>query len=352
MKTIKIKTGKEYNVLVGNNLLNKTGEFCEEIIKQCKTAIITDDNVSKLYLKAVKNSLKEKGYKTVSFIFKAGEASKNINTLSDILEFLAENQMTRGDIIIALGGGVTGDITGLAAAVYLRGIKFIQIPTTLLAQVDSSVGGKTAIDLKAGKNLAGCFYQPELVICDTDALKTLKPSVFSEGMAEVIKYGMIFDKNLLSTLEREDYNLEDVIGRCIILKSNVVEKDEFDNGDRQLLNFGHTIGHAIEQLSRYKISHGEAVAIGMIICAKASFKSGFSEKDYSSKLLKLLKKYNLPYECKYSVNELTEACLVDKKRKGNTLTLIVPKKLGECILHNINVNELQKFVFLGCENDS
>ena len=235
-------------------------------------AVITDSNVDKLYSNILISSLEKSGYKVSKFVFDAGEQSKNANTFVDILEFLANSGLTRSDCVFALGGGVVGDIAGFAASVYLRGIKFVQIPTTLLAAVDSSVGGKTAVNLPAGKNLVGAFHQPSLVLCDLDTLDTLPESVFQDGCAEVIKYGVIYDAGLFSHLAENGlaFEREYVISRCVELKRNVVEQDEFDTGARQMLNYGHTIGHGIEAQSGFSVTHGQAVAIGMAIVSRAS----------------------------------------------------------------------------------
>lgn len=346
MKVITVETSKRYEVLIGDGLIERAGELCANVVSPCKAVIISDDVVAKHYMDAVSQSFGQAGYQLSQFVFCSGEAQKNISTLGEILEFLAGQQLTRSDLIIALGGGVVGDIAGFAASVYLRGIRFVQIPTTLLAQVDSSVGGKTAVDLVAGKNLAGAFYQPELVVCDVNTLQTLPPDIFSGGMAEVIKYGVVFDEELFQALSGE-YDLTDVIYRCICLKRDVVQGDEFDRGERQLLNFGHTIGHAIERLSHYSISHGQAVAIGMVICARGSFGMGFCMQDYSQNIIRLLKRYNLPASCSYSAEQLYEACLVDKKRSAEVITMVIPERIGRCVLRKTMLDEVYALIGKG-----
>ena len=241
MKTVEVDAAVRYNVVIDKGILPKSGDMIKEVTSAERVAVITDDTVDKLYSDVVMKSLSDAGFETFKFVFPHGEKSKNISTFSSILEFLAEIGLTRTDALVALGGGVVGDVAGFAAASYLRGIDFIQIPTTLLACVDSSVGGKTAIDLKAGKNLAGAFYQPKLVIADFETLSTLTDGIFADGMAEVIKYGVIFDKAFFEFLrdnEAKD-NLEYVITRCVELKRDIVNADEKEKGVRALLNFGH-----------------------------------------------------------------------------------------------------------------
>lgn len=269
MKTIIVKTSTPYNIYIERGILNKCGAVISETVKTRKTAIITDDIVDRLYGKAVVDSLESSGFTVCKFVFKNGEGSKSTETLNEIYNFFCENNITRTDCVIALGGGVVGDITGFAAATFLRGLEYIQIPTTLLAQVDSSVGGKTAIDLPCGKNLVGAFKQPACVICDPDVLSTLSETILSDGMAEAIKYGMIRDNRLFELIASHNIKniseiIDDVVYTSISIKRDVVENDEFDTGERMILNFGHTLGHAIESYYNYeKYTHGSAVAIGM-----------------------------------------------------------------------------------------
>ena len=348
MKTILVDASKKYDVIIGGGLLDKVGELCKEKIGICKGVVITDSTVDKLYSDRLISSLVAVGYEVEKFVFEAGEASKNSKTLIDILEFLASTELTRADCIFALGGGVVGDISGFAAAVYLRGIRFVQIPTTLLAAVDSSVGGKTGIDLEAGKNLAGAFHQPSLVICDYSLLDTLEPKVFSDGCAEVIKYGVINDKPLFEILKGDIHkNIEKIIASCVQNKSNIVKADEFDTGMRQLLNLGHTIGHAIERLSDFAISHGSAVAIGMVIVMKASIAFGYCDKSELDELIFVLNNADLPTECEYSAKELAKVALSDKKRQRDTITLVVPFGIGDTRLLSIPVSKLEEFIAKG-----
>lgn len=348
MKKIHIYASNEYDVIISRGILDKCGELIEEIIPKCRVAIISDDVVFPMYGNIVKKSLENSGYDVVSYIFENGEKSKNIRTYTNILEFLAENHLTRTDIVIALGGGVCGDMAGFAAATYLRGIKFVQIPTTLLAAVDSSVGGKTGINLEAGKNLAGAFCQPSIVICDSDTLKTLPADTFSDGVSEAIKCGMIRDKELFEKMGGDfSENIEDVIASCVTIKSQVVASDEFDKGERQLLNFGHTVGHAIEKCSNFSITHGHAVAIGMVIITKAAEKLGLCQYGTYDALEDTLKKCGLPVTCRFSAEELYNVTLSDKKRAGDSVTLVVPEKTGKCVLHKVKTDELLEYIKKG-----
>jgi 3-dehydroquinate synthase len=257
---------------------------------------------------------------------------------------MVKAQVTRTDMVLALGGGVVGDMAGFAAAIYLRGIPYIQVPTTLLAAVDSSVGGKTAVDISAGKNLVGAFHQPALVYLDTDTLSTLDPAVMRDGFAEVIKYGIILDSKLFDTVATPNgFDLKDVIARCIEIKRDVVEQDEFDKGLRGLLNFGHTFGHAIEKLSGFTITHGSAVARGMIIAAKVARVYGFT--DYTDTITKVVKDYGFETDCPFKADELYSVILSDKKRSGADITLVLPKQIGACTLEKmpaVQVLELMK----------
>ncbi len=342
MQTVKINASTEYDVIIGNGILSDLGEKCVSLLGKRRAVIVTDSNVAPLWLEKAKNSLEGAEIETVEFIFPAGEESKSKETLFELLEFMAENKLTRGDFAVALGGGVTGDMTGLASALYLRGIKFVQVPTTLLAAVDSSVGGKTAVNLTAGKNLMGAFYQPSLVLCDTQTLGTLPENIFADGMAEVIKYGVIFDKELFDKVRTGDVksDTESIIARCVELKRDVVARDEFDRGDRQLLNFGHTMAHSIEKCSNFEISHGSAVAIGMVIAARASARLGWSKADCTDEIIDALKKNSLPTECCFSAKELAYVALSDKKRSGDTITFVAPEEIGNCILKKIPVEVL------------
>lgn len=349
MKTISVQASRNYSVVIGNGILGQAGSYIKNVKPWQKAAIISDSNVWKFYGEMLQSSLRSADIEVAHFVFHAGEASKNATTYLEILSFLTEKQFTRTDVIIALGGGVVGDITGFAAATYLRGIAYIQIPTSLLAMVDSSVGGKTAIDLPDGKNLVGAFYQPSLVLCDTDVLQTLPADVFVDGCAEVIKYGVLYDAKLFAHLASNGlaFDRETVIARCVELKRNVVCKDEFDTGDRQKLNLGHTIGHSIEAISNYGISHGKAVAIGMAIVSRASHGFGFCDWNVAEQIISVLHEFGLPSSCTYTADTLYQYTLSDKKRTGNSVNLIIPRQIGTCQIHNIPINELQSFIKAG-----
>lgn len=343
MRSVTVKTSATYEVLIGSGLLQKAGEAVKKVISPCKAAIVTDSTVVHLYEETVRKSLEEAGFSVCTFVFPAGEASKNIHTLSHLLEFLAKEEMTRTDLIVALGGGVTGDLAGFGAAVYLRGIPFVQIPTTFLAAIDSSVGGKTAVDLEAGKNLAGAFYQPKLVLCDTDVLQTLPEVVFADGIAEALKYGVLGDAALFEKIAGGDFrqDLEEIIETCVSMKRDVVEEDEFDTGKRQLLNLGHTFGHAIEQKSHFQMTHGHAVAIGMHLIAKVAEAKGIAEKGTAAAIAKALEQNQLPKETTFSPAEVAEGTLRDKKRRGGTISFVFPKKIGACEIVKIPVEEVE-----------
>lgn len=346
MKTVEVDAAVRYNIVIDKGILPKSGSMIKEVTSAERVAVITDDTVDKLYSDVVMKSLSDAGFETFKFVFPHGEKSKNISTFSSILEFLADSGLTRTDALVALGGGVVGDVAGFAAASYLRGIDFIQIPTTLLACVDSSVGGKTAIDLKAGKNLAGAFYQPKLVIADFETLSTLTDGIFADGMAEVIKYGVIFDKAFFEFLrdnEAKD-NLEYVITRCVELKRDIVNADEKEKGVRALLNFGHTVGHAIEKCSGYKIPHGSAVAVGMVIISRAAYKCSFCDENCTDIIASLNKKYSLPVSTDFSASELSSAAMADKKRAGDKIKLIIPEALGNCVIKSVPTSELEKII--------
>ena len=349
MKIVSVHASNTYDVIIGNQLLSNIGEYAAQIRPNCTAAIISDTNVWPHYGKSVVESLTSVDITAISFVFPAGEISKNATTYLEILNFLAENKVTRSDLIIALGGGVVGDITGFAAATYLRGISYLQIPTSLLAMVDSSVGGKTAIDLPAGKNLVGAFKQPSLVLCDTATLSTLPQQVLIDGCAEVIKYGMLYDADLIAYLFKSglEFDRETVIAKCVSLKRDVVQEDEFDTGDRQKLNFGHTIGHAIEASSDYQITHGMAVAAGMAIVTKAAVRNGLCAESTYLTLTNLLAKFQLPTDTDYTAQELYLSALSDKKRLGSSVNLIIPRSIGNCEILPVLVEELKSFIKAG-----
>lgn len=349
MKIIHINTSESYDVKIGSGLLSSVGQEVRSVSHGTAAVVVSDSNVFPLYGEKVKHSLLCAGFSVLEYVIPAGEESKNGTVYLSLLNFLAQNHVTRSDCLIALGGGVVGDLTGFAAATYLRGISYIQIPTTLLAAVDSSVGGKTAIDLPAGKNLAGAFYQPKLVLCDTDTLTTLPEEIFRDGCAEVIKYSILYDPELFETLRKEGINFprEAVIARCVEHKRNVVTQDEFDKGLRMKLNLGHTIGHGVEANSAFTVSHGKAVAIGTAIVARACAALGICAEDTAKAILDLLNTFGLPTSTADTADALYEAALSDKKRSGSTVNLIVIEKIGFCSIRPTGIEEVKQFIKAG-----
>ncbi len=343
METVKVGTSRTYEIHIEEGLLDRVAEECSAVLHSEKALLLTDSNVKPLYGEAVYRSLTEAGYQVTEYVIPAGEESKNTEQYLKIVSTLAKEGFSRSDAIVALGGGVVGDLAGFCASSYLRGIPFVQIPTTLLACVDSSVGGKTAVNLPEGKNLLGAFYQPCLVLIDPLTLKTLTPAVYADGMAEVIKYGMIRDPELFDALEKHAWTDTQIITRCVTIKSRVVAEDEFDNGCRLLLNYGHTIGHAIEKCSHFEVSHGSAVAIGMAVMARAE-EGGAA---LSKRLDAVLKGYGLPTVCEFSAEELYLAAMADKKRRNQTLHIITVPMLGNGTIVTIPVEELRAYLQRG-----
>lgn len=326
---------RSYPIIIEKGLINRVSEEIRKVYKGKKIFIITDDNVNKYYGGKISEELKKNDFEVKLLALKPGEQTKNFNTLPIVYNELLDFNLTRSDLIIALGGGVIGDLAGFVASTYLRGVDFVQIPTSLLAQVDSSVGGKVAVDLDRGKNLVGSFYHPKFVLIDPEVLNTLDNRFFIDGMAEVIKYGCIKDKQFFNYLEKMENNqqlinnMEVVIHKCCDIKRQVVENDEKDKGERMLLNFGHTLGHAIEQYYNYtKYSHGEGVAIGMYVISKISEEKGLTKKGTSQRIKDILVKYNLPYELDVNIEETLEAINLDKKKLGNDLNVIILKEIG------------------------
>ncbi len=342
MKILKVNIpGREYNIHIGSGLLEKTGEIVSEIFKGKRIAIITDKNVGTLYADKVTKALA--GYDVSVITVDAGEKSKSFETLQYVYTRLIEEGITRTDLIVALGGGVVGDLTGFASSTILRGVDFVQIPTTLLAQVDSSVGGKTAVNLPQGKNLVGSFCQPKAVIADTDTLKTLSDKILSDGMAEVIKYGAICDAELFEILSNIKNNeelfakIEEIVYTCCRIKSEIVEEDEFDTGRRMILNFGHTFGHAIEKKFNFSsVTHGMAVAAGMVMAATWGEENNVTPKGTAEKIEAVLKNYNLPTAYDLTKEELLASAGVDKKSDGGLINLILLNRIGDAVIHKID----------------
>ena len=342
MRKVTIDTGrKRYPIHIGAGLSCNTGRLASELTGPTKAALITDDKVDRLWSERITVSLKSAGFVVYRHVIPNGEVSKNIENYIKILGFLSDNKLSRSDTLFALGGGMVGDIAGFAASTYLRGIRFVQIPTTLLAMVDSSVGGKTAVNLDSGKNQAGTFFQPDLVVCDPELLSSLPDDIFRDGCAEVVKYGVIADRRLFDMLKVPlGPQLEEVIERCLTIKSRLVYEDELDTGPRQLLNFGHTFGHAVEKCSGYAVTHGKAVAIGMVMAAHIAEKMGICSSDCCRKIENMLTSFELPHKTGLSGTELLNAIISDKKRSLEEITLVLPEEIGSCVLKKTPVKDL------------
>ena len=341
--TLSVRTGTgKYDIICERGALSRVGELLN---LSRKVLIVTDDGVPAQYAESVAKACYEPHIVTLA----CGEGSKSIASFEMLCRTMLLHEFTRGDAVVAVGGGVVGDMAGFAAATYLRGVRFVQIPTTLLSQVDSSVGGKTAVDLPAGKNLVGAFCQPSLVLCDPHALSTLPDPVFYDGCAEVIKAAMLkshaFFEDLQKTPPREQ--LEHMLEFCISMKRDVVEEDEFDTGARQYLNLGHTFGHAVEAASAFSISHGCAVSIGMVMMTRAAVKKGYCKEDTLEQLIALLKQYHLPTEVPYPALSLLGIVRSDKKTMGGTVTLVVPEKIGRCTLVPVPVCDVPDWLTAG-----
>lgn len=343
MESLKINTAKSYNVFIGRGLMCRSGRLTAEALTGRNVVIVSDGNVAKLYLERVRDAYERAGFRTEAYVVRPDEGSKSIAVLGGLLEFAAAKGLTRSDIMVALGGGVVGDLTGLAAALYMRGIALVQMPTTLLAMVDSSVGGKTAVNLTAGKNLCGAFYQPDIVICDMDALTTLPRAIYAEGMAEVIKYGAICSEALLDAIQRGG-DMQAIIRECIRIKGEIVSLDERDRGIRQILNYGHTFAHAIEKLNNFSIYHGEAVGVGMLIAAFSAQAAGICAQSVYCELKDMLEAQGLPVHTAFTAAQVAFSAMNDKKRQGARLTLILPQRRGKCVPHEIEADALEGFI--------
>ncbi len=340
---ITVNASKKYDVVIGSGIIDQVGAIIKGVLTAKTVAIITDDVVDALYASVVEDSLQREGFSTIKYVFANGEKSKNISTYGDILSWLASHEVTRTDAIVALGGGVVGDMAGFAAATYLRGIKYVQVPTTLLAQIDSSVGGKTAIDLNEGKNLVGAFCQPSVVVCDVDTLKTLPKSIYLDGMGEVLKYALI-DGKIFDLLNKDSYAVKDLVTLCVDCKRRVVEEDEFEGGLRRILNLGHTVAHGIERLSHYTVSHGRAVSMGLKAIVLASSKHGYIDGDLTSRIVAMIEDTVGDASCQYTMDEIVDACLTDKKRSGDKMTLIVVHGVGDVREQKVDVALLKEYL--------
>ncbi len=347
METITVKGKNGYKILIEKGLASKAGEYIRKVTSAKKAFLISDGNVLELYGKTVADSLKANGFEVSSFAFEAGEKSKTLDTVTQMIYAMCSSGIGRTDIVVALGGGVVGDMAGFASAIYLRGIDFVQIPTTLLSQVDSSVGGKTGCDITYGKNLVGAFHNPRLVLIDANTLKTLPQKYMNDGLGEVIKYGAIKSARLFKSLE-DCQSFEDIaektITECVDIKRQVVQKDFTEKGERMLLNFGHTVAHAIEKFENFEgMSHGEAVGVGMFAITKASERAGYTESGSAERIEKLLKKFNLPTTATVSADKITDIMLFDKKRRDNKINLVLLKKIGSSFVEPIQSEKLKTF---------
>lgn len=347
MKTVKVNASKSYDINIEHGLISRTGELIATVTRGKKCLIVSDDNVFPIYGKELKRRLTESGFDPFYFVFKAGEGSKTPATLMQIVNCLAENGFTRDDFVIALGGGVSGDVAGFAASVYMRGIDFVNIPTSLLAMIDSSVGGKTAVDLPTGKNLMGSFHQPSMVLIDPSFLSTLPAEFYSDGLGEAVKYGVIRSKALFDRLEHEkpaDF-IEELIVECVSIKRDIVEADEFESGCRQLLNMGHTFGHAIEKCCNFKsITHGEAVGIGMLYAAKVGERLGICNNGNEERIRKLLTKLGLPTATNVTLDDMINAMSADKKLHGEYINFVLFKEIGNGVIHRLSAQEVRNIL--------
>ncbi len=353
METIHVDLAEHaYNIEIEAGLLDKIGPKVAQLLPKAKKAVIvTDTNVGPLYAERLQKSLAQVEIPAEVITFVAGEQSKNLTTFSQVLEAIAATGLTRSDVLLTLGGGVVGDLGGYCAASYMRGIAFIQIPTSLLAQIDSSVGGKVAVDLQAGKNLAGAFYQPKAVFIDTALLATLPIHFLHDGLAEAIKYGAILDAELFSKIagytgdEELLANIDSIVATCCNIKARIVEQDEFDTGLRGLLNFGHTMGHAIEQYYGFStFTHGEGVGIGMYQLTKRTEEMGITPLGTAAKIKAALEKYSLPTEPGVEKKLLLEGMKRDKKKTGNSITIIILEELGRAVLKKLAWQDVQKYL--------
>jgi len=354
VRELKLHASRKSTILIGYGLKEDAGHIIMKNIGGAKAVLVCDETVGNLYCDDMSASLAAGGYSVSVFRFPAGEQSKNLQTYSDLLSFAAENELSRSDVFIALGGGVTGDLVGFAAATYMRGINLVQIPTSLLAMVDSSVGGKTAVDLPQGKNLAGAFYQPDLVICDPSFLWTLPSRIYQDGFAEIIKYGILSGRDLFDRIKtpeavaRED--IKDIITDCIELKAEITEGDEKDRDTRQMLNLGHTAGHAAEVLSGYNYSHGRSVAAGLLVIAAASNSAGICSEDCVRDVREAIEAWELCDVTLPSAGEISQAAFSDKKRRGDKITAVLIKDIGDCFLKSMSFADFSALIEAGMQN--
>lgn len=337
----KVDNNKPYNIYIDNTYDNLSSKLSELYPNKVKACIVTDSNVAPLYLDTLKNALKDVFSEIHEYIFEAGEESKNLDVISGAYEGLTDNHFNRKDVLLALGGGVTGDMTGFIAATYMRGIDFIQLPTTLLSMVDSSIGGKTGVDFKQYKNMIGAFKMPRMVYINTSVLSTLPEIQFSSGMAEVLKAGLLKDgsfyewtiNNFVEINDKDQATLEGMIRKSIEIKKFIVEKDPFEQGDRALLNLGHTAGHAIEKYMNFKMSHGECVALGTIVAAYISYKREMISTEDFYEIRDMFVPFNLPISLdSIDADEIVALTKSDKKAENGFVKFILLKKIGKAVI--------------------
>ena len=353
MRTVRFPAGsREYDVIIGNGAVSVlSGEIKKLCPGAVKALIVSETNVAPLYLEKVRDELTKAGLETVDYVFEAGERSKGIEAVAAMWNKMAEAGFTRTDIVIGLGGGVTTDMAGFAAATFLRGINVIQVPTSLLAMVDASIGGKTGIDIPMGKNQVGAFWQPSLVVEDTSFLKTLPDEVFTEGMGEVTKHAFIMDPVLLEKLEKANGNirddedlLEEIVAMNVADKASVVKEDENDNGRRQILNFGHTVGHVIERDSGFTKPHGICVAKGMGLIMDACVRAGTLSPDDAKRMKDLLMLYGLPVSDDITPEAIVKGAMNDKKKRGGLISVILVNEIGKAEIKKMTPEEFMGFL--------
>lgn len=347
MTEIAVKGQNPYPILIESGGIAACGEHIRSLLPPCRALIISDSHVAPVFGETVRQSLTHAGFEAGLYTFPAGEPNKTLATVEQMLFAMGEHQLTRSDLVVALGGGVTGDLAGFAAAIYLRGIDFVQIPTTLLAQIDSSVGGKTGCDLPFGKNLAGAFHNPRLVLIDPDTLSTLPERYLRDGMGEAVKYGCIFDEALFEKIGNKNYVnfLPELIARCVTLKRDVVEEDFREKGRRTLLNFGHTVGHAIERVQNYSgFSHGEAVSVGMVLMTRAAEAHGLCKNGEAERIVRVLEKIGLPVSCEMDIPALAAAAVHDKKTHGSQVKLVLLRQIGDSFTYDLPAEKLTEFL--------
>ena len=355
--TIDVAASKPYRVHVGTGCLDQVGPLVRAACGGAHAAIITDTNVGPLYAEPVRESLEAAGYEVVEHTFPAGEEHKRAATYLDMLEFLCAHEFGRGDTVVALGGGVTGDMAGFAAATYLRGIHLAQVPTSLLSMVDSSVGGKCAIDLEGGKNLAGAFYQPDVVLADVFCLATLSDAQFADGCGEVVKHAVLADPLLFDELEDEPLTpaalamspayVADVVARNIQIKRDVVVADEREHGSRKLLNLGHSIGHAVEAAEDYTLGHGNCVSIGLVAMCRAAVAEGSLDQRTARRIERTLAAHGLQTRTELPADAIFAAARHDKKRAGSSIDLVIPHGIGDCAVERRTLEEFRQLMAIG-----